>query len=91
MQRLLAEHGLVISAGKMSGPWSSTPASIKLSDLEVICVAPGCGITEIMAPEPENVTRTTSEQSPTAEAVGQVGPASAVVPRSRGGRSLPPR
>ncbi|WP_374103624.1 helix-turn-helix domain-containing protein [Streptomyces sp. ISL-86] len=67
------------------------PSRIKLSDLEVICVALGCEITEIMMPEPENVTRTTSEQSPAAEAVGQVGPAPAVVPRSRGGRSLPPR
>ncbi|MEW1674867.1 helix-turn-helix transcriptional regulator [Streptomyces noursei] len=91
LQRLLAEHGLVISAGKMSGLWSSTPASIKLSDLEVICVALGCEITEIMTPEPENVTRTTTEQSSTVMAVGQGGPAPAVVPRSRGGRSLPPR
>ncbi|MFF8604051.1 helix-turn-helix domain-containing protein [Streptomyces sp. NPDC015232] len=91
LQRLLAEHGLVISAGKMSGLWSSTPASIKLSDLEVICVALGCEITEIMTPEPENVTRATSEQMPAADAVGQSGPAPAVVPRTRGGRSLPPR
>ncbi|MEU1482816.1 helix-turn-helix transcriptional regulator [Streptomyces sp. NPDC005752] len=91
LQRLLAEHGLVISAGKMSGLWSSTPASIKLSDLEVICVALGCEIAEIMTPEPENVTRTTSERSPATKAVGQAGPPAAVVPRSRGGRSLPPR
>ena len=25
LQRLLAEHGLVISAGKMSGLWSGSP------------------------------------------------------------------
>ena len=41
MQHLLAEHGLVISAGKMSGLWSGQPASIKLDDLDVICVVLG--------------------------------------------------
>ena len=30
LQRMLADHGLVISAGKMSGLWSGDPASIKL-------------------------------------------------------------
>src|SRR5581483_10792884 len=38
LQRMLAEHGLIISAGKMSGLWSGSPASIKLDDLDVICV-----------------------------------------------------
>src|SRR5437762_10717298 len=32
LQRMLAEHGLVISAGKMSGLWSGQPASINLDD-----------------------------------------------------------
>ncbi|MCI3929204.1 helix-turn-helix domain-containing protein [Streptomyces sp. AN091965] len=91
LQRLLAEHGLVVSAGKMSGLWSSTPASIKLSDLEVICVVLDCEITEIMQPEPENVTRTAKDEQPAAEAAGQSSPARSVVPRSRSGRSLPPR
>ncbi|WP_327415337.1 helix-turn-helix domain-containing protein [Streptomyces sp. NBC_01233] len=91
IQRLLAEHGLVISAGKMSGLWSSTPASIKLSDLEVICVALGCEITEIMTPEPENVTRSTATETPVGKAAGHSAPSPAVVPRSRGARSLPPR
>ncbi|MEU2250962.1 helix-turn-helix transcriptional regulator [Streptomyces sp. NPDC019224] len=91
LQRLLAEHGLVISAGKMSGLWSSTPASIKLSDLEVICVTLGCEITEIMTPEPENVTRNTTTETPVGKAAGHSVPSAAVVPRSRGTRSLPPR
>ena len=30
LQRMLAEAGLKISAGKMSGLWSGRPASIKL-------------------------------------------------------------
>jgi DNA-binding Xre family transcriptional regulator len=37
LQRMLAGADLVISAGKMSGLWSGTPASIKLDDLDVIC------------------------------------------------------
>jgi DNA-binding Xre family transcriptional regulator len=49
LQRMLAERDLVISAGKMSGLWSGDPASIKLSDLDVICAVLGCGIEELLA------------------------------------------
>jgi hypothetical protein len=35
---MLADAGLVISAGKMSGRWSGCPASIQLDDLDVLCV-----------------------------------------------------
>jgi hypothetical protein len=35
LQRVLAEHGLIVSAGKMSGLWSGEPASIKLDDLNI--------------------------------------------------------
>ena len=38
LHRRLAEHGLVISAGKMSGLWSGQPVSVKLDDLDVIWV-----------------------------------------------------
>src|SRR5206468_3574805 len=38
LQRALAEHGLEISLGKMSNLWSGQPASLKLDDLDVICV-----------------------------------------------------
>ncbi|NKQ57310.1 helix-turn-helix transcriptional regulator [Amycolatopsis sp. K13G38] len=86
LQRSLAEHGLVISAGKMSGLWSGQPASIKLTDLDVICVVLGCQVSELLVPEPESVTRVDDEQSEQA-AVASV---TAVVPRRRDGRSLPP-
>lgn len=39
LQRSLAEHGLVISAGKMSGLWSGRPVSLKLEDLDAIWAA----------------------------------------------------
>ena len=45
LQRMLAGAGLVISAGKMSGLWSGTPASIKLADL-----ADNCDLARIAAP-----------------------------------------
>lgn len=37
VRRLLAEKGLVISAGKMSHLWSGRPISIRLDDLDLIC------------------------------------------------------
>jgi DNA-binding Xre family transcriptional regulator len=55
LQRMLAERGLVISAGKMSGLWSGQPASIKLEDLDVICAVLGAQIGEVLIPEPDKV------------------------------------
>ncbi len=57
LQRMLAEAGLKISAGKMSGLWSGRPASIKLSDLDVICAVVGCGVEELLIPEPGKIPR----------------------------------
>lgn len=86
LQRMLAEHGLVISAGKMSGLWSGTPASVKLEDLDVICAVLDCPIGDVLIPEPEKVRRPGAEQEPKAAAVG----ASPVTPKRHDGRSLPP-
>jgi DNA-binding Xre family transcriptional regulator len=89
LQRMLAEAGLKISAGKMSGLWSGRPASIKLSDLDVICAVVGCGVEELLIPEPGKVTRPDSGQPAEQEAaLSQARPA--VMPRRRDGRSLPP-
>jgi DNA-binding Xre family transcriptional regulator len=86
---MLAEAGLRISAGKMSGLWSGTPASIKLSDLDVICAVVGCGVEELLIPEPVKSGRVGGEQhGAEAAASSQAGPA--VTPRRRDGRSLPP-
>jgi len=87
LQRGLAERGLVISAGKMSGLWSGSPASVKLDDLDVICAVLGCQIGELLLPEPENVPQPGDADGTTIAAVAGV---SAVVPRRRDGRSLPP-
>lgn len=93
LQKMLAEAGLVISAGKMSGLWSGSPASIKLDDLDVICAVVGCSVQELLIAEPGKAIRTVDRQEdqqavasqPTAT---QAGPA--VTPRRRDSRSLPP-
>ncbi len=90
LQRLLAEHGLVISAGKMSGLWSGNPASIKLDDLDVICAVLGCGVEELLIPEPGKVTRPVAEHEQHAGTATAAPAASPVTPKPRRGRSLPP-
>ena len=89
LQRMLSEAGLKISAGKMSGLWSGHPASIKLDDLDVICAVVGCGVEELLIPEPGKIGRPAGGQPAGQEAApAQAGPA--VTPRRRDGRSLPP-
>ena len=87
LQRMLADHGLVISAGKMSGLWSGQPASIKLDDLDIICATIGCTVTDLLIAEPEKVTKSVAGQG---KAVAVAGATTAVVPQRRDGRSLPP-
>jgi DNA-binding Xre family transcriptional regulator len=87
LQLMLAEHGLVISAGKMSGLWSTDSlASIKLADLDVICVVLGCQIGELLIPEPDKVRKPGTDEMPKAAAAG----APTVTPKRPDGRSLPP-
>jgi DNA-binding Xre family transcriptional regulator len=88
MQRLLAVRGMVISAGKMSGLWSGQPNTVRLEELDVICAVLGCGVEELLIPEPEKTAAPRSNQGTAAPAIGEAKP---VVPRSYSGRSLPPR
>ena len=90
LQRSLAEHGLVISAGKMSGLWSGRPISLKLADLDVICVVLGCEVGELLIPEPDTVTRPATDATGNAATAGDRSGPSGVVPRRRDGRTLPP-
>ncbi|WP_017974789.1 helix-turn-helix domain-containing protein [Actinopolyspora halophila] len=57
LQNRLAEHGLHVSAGKLSGLWSGTPISLKLSDLDVICSALDCEVGELLTRKPEDPSR----------------------------------
>ena len=85
LQRLLAERGMVISAGKMSGLWSGQPNTIRLDELDVICAVLGCEIGELLVPEPVPDAPPDDSQPKAAAAA-----TAAVVPRRRDGRSLPP-
>ncbi|WP_030926342.1 helix-turn-helix domain-containing protein [Streptosporangium amethystogenes] len=87
LQRMLAEHGLVISAGKMSGLWSGEPASIKLDDLNVICAVLDCGVEELLIVQPEKVQRAGGQEQPAAVASSG---SLTVTPKQRDGRTLPP-
>jgi DNA-binding Xre family transcriptional regulator len=88
LRRRLAERGMAISAGKMSGLWSGQPNTVRLDELDVICAVLGCGVEELLLPEPETVPQPSPSGGEQAAAVAQVRP---VAPRPRGGRSLPPR
>ena len=69
LQRLLAERGMVISAGKMSGLWSGQPNTVRLDELDVICAVLGCGVEELLLPEPETVPQPTPAAGEQAAAV----------------------
>jgi DNA-binding Xre family transcriptional regulator len=63
LRRLLAEAGLVVSAGKMSHLWSGRPISVRLDDLDIICGVLDCEPGELLIrsttsakQEPERVT-----------------------------------
>jgi len=88
LQRMLADHGLSISAGKMSGLWSGEPASIKLDDLNVICAVLNCGVEELLIPQPEKVKQVDEQHEQPAAASSTGGPP--VTSKRRDGRTLPP-
>lgn len=89
LQRLLRDHGLVISAGKMSGLWSGQPHSIKLDNLDIICSVLDCGPEELLL-------RDSSVTAPNTVPAGDVATAAGgerrpvVRPRPPSGRTLPP-
>ncbi len=89
LHRKLADRGMVISTGKMSGLWSGTPNVVKLEELDIICAVLGCGIEELLLPEPDTVAEPAPVAEDTPAAVG--GGGRMVRPRSRDGRSMPPR
>jgi putative transcriptional regulator len=87
MRRLLADHGLEISVGKMSSLWSGKPTTIRLDDLDVICAVLGCGPEELLIPEPGKVRQAPVHETPLAAVAGQ---RPVVRPVLRSGRTAPP-
>jgi len=92
LQRMLAEAGLVISAGKMSNLWSGQPVTIRLDDLDVICEVLGCEPGDLLIREPGTARRDGRAETPPAAAAAAAAAAggAAGVIRRRPGRSAPP-
>lgn len=86
LRRLLAEHGMTISAGKMSGLWTGEPTSVRLDDLDVLCVVLDCQPGDLLKPEPEVVAA--RKQAPAKQAASARGPT--VAPRRGRNRTQPP-
>lgn len=87
MRRLLADAGLDLSAGKMSSLWAGTPVTIRLDDLDVICVVLDCDPAALLIPEPAKVAARRPERE---QAVGADTPPPIVAPRFGSPRSSPP-
>ena len=68
LQRMLAEAGLVISAGKMSNLWSGQPVTIRLDDLDVICEVLECEPGDLLIREPGTARRVGRPRTPPATA-----------------------
>ncbi len=83
MRRRLADAGLVISAGKMSALWTGTPTTIRLEDLDVICVVLECSPSELLVCEPDKVTALRPKKA-------AVKSATKVTPRLGRNRTTPP-
>lgn len=86
LRRLLADAGLEISAGKMSGWWTGTPNTIRLDELDVICDVLDCEPSALLIPEPDKVAENRPKPARSAKAAGSA----KVTPRFGKGRSEPP-
>lgn len=86
LHAMLADAGLVISAGKMSHLWSGQPVTLRLEDLQVICSVLACTPNDLLVLE-QDVTgsRSISEPAPKPAASGE-GP----IRRQQTGRVRPP-
>lgn len=89
LRRRLAEAGLDISAGKMSGLWAGTPTTIRLDDLDVICAVLDCTPTDLLIREPEVVAARRPAQRALAEESATREPSRRPPPQGRN-RSKPP-
>lgn len=86
LQAMLADAGLVISAGKMSNLWSGRPVTIRLDDLEVICSVLGCTPDDLLVLEQGPVRdRPAAEEALPRAAAGQT-----PIRHRHTGRSRPP-
>lgn len=86
LRRRLAEAGLEISAGKMSGLWTGNPTTVRLDDLDVICAVLGCTPSELLICEPDKV----AARRPGKAAAGTDSGRTAITPQPGRRRTPPP-
>ena len=95
LRRLLAERGIEMSIGRMSGLWSGQPSVLRPEELDAFCAVLGCDIGELITAEPKKAPARQQHGDRSDTAVGHVGASPSAVrsvtPKSRSGRSLPPR
>ncbi|MFF3160131.1 helix-turn-helix domain-containing protein [Streptomyces sp. NPDC057910] len=86
LQRMLADAGLVISAGKMSHLWSGRPLTVRLDDLDIICEVLDCTPADLLVHE----KRSDRQPALAAETEKQVVGGTPISHQRRTGRSGPP-
>ncbi|MEV4750570.1 helix-turn-helix transcriptional regulator [Streptosporangium sp. NPDC049248] len=95
LRRMLAERGVEMSTGKMSGLWSGQPNVLRPEELDAFCAVLGCEIGDLITAEPERGPKSQSSTEKRSTAVGQgtivPGSTREVTPKARSSRSLPPR
>jgi putative transcriptional regulator len=95
LRRLLADAGLEISAGKMSALWTTTPTTVRLSDLDVICTVLDCSPADLLIVEPDAVAAARPAAAKASNGGDQPDPPAPnsppkVTPRLGRNRTLPP-
>lgn len=85
LQAMLADAGLVISAGKMSNLWSGQPVTIRLADLQTICAVLDCTPNDLLVPEQEQPRQPASTALAARAASGET-----PIQRRHLGRTRPP-
>jgi DNA-binding Xre family transcriptional regulator len=65
------QAGFSPSLSKVASWWNTTPTSIRLSDLDMICAALHCAVADLLETEPANGA---DGDSPSAEAGNATGP-----------------
>ncbi|WP_219420053.1 helix-turn-helix domain-containing protein [Pseudonocardia nigra] len=73
LRRMLAERGVEMSTGKMSGLWSGQPNVLRPEELDAFCAVLGCEISDLITAEPEKTPAPGPGTEETSAAVGQHG------------------
>jgi DNA-binding Xre family transcriptional regulator len=95
-RRLLAERGMEISVGKMSGLWSGRPSVLRPEEIDAFCAVLGCDIGDLITVEPETVPAPVGDEGSVSRVAGAgtdrvTDSVRRITPKPRSGRSLPPR